>query len=99
MSTPKLKVKNLADFRAAHDKNVIVPTKIKNALVEMEAEGGAENWDYEPDFIKRAGISITDVNQFRDQFSSHIAEAKSGSKSVKRAWFVSPKIAAKARGE
>lgn len=86
--------KSLADFRAAHDKNVIVPSKIKKALEAMEKDG-PENWAYEADFIKAAGISQTDVSMFREQFAAHVVET--GGKSPKKVWFASAKIAAKAR--
>ncbi|MGA7540351.1 MAG: hypothetical protein WBW93_16465 [Steroidobacteraceae bacterium] len=94
MSTPKATGKTIADFRAAHDKNVIVPAKIKKALADMEAEH-AENWSYESDFMKRAGISQTDVGMFRDQFSEHIVETSGHN--AKKVWFASAKVAAKVR--
>ena len=94
MSTPKPTGKTLADFRAAHDKNVIVPAKIKKALADMEAEH-PENWSYESDFMKRAGISQTDLGAFRDQFAEHIVETTG--KNTKLVWFASAKVAAKVR--
>lgn len=90
------KAKTLADFRAAHDKNVIVPNKIRTALTAM-LKDGAENFDYESDFIRRAGISNTDMGMFRDQFADHIVEV--GGRNTKRVWFADPKVARKARGE
>lgn len=87
--------KTLNDFRAAHDKNVIVPTKIRAALKEMLDEG-PENWSYESDFIRRAGISQTDIGMFRDHFSDHVVETSG--KHAKRVWFADAKIAAKVRG-
>ena len=92
MSKPACK--NLSDFRSAHDRNVIVPTKIKKALSDMEKEG-AENWSYEIDFIKRAGVSQTDVGLFREQFAGHIVETQG--RNSKRVWFASAKVAAKVR--
>lgn len=86
--------KTLADFRAAHDKNVIVPAKIKKALADMEAEH-AENWAYEGDFMKRAGISQTDVGMFREQFADHVIETSG--RNAKKVWFASAKVAAKVR--
>jgi len=90
------KPKTLADFRAAHDLNVIVPTKIKHTLAEMLAEH-AENWLYEVDFLKRAGVSNSHISGFRDQFAANIIETRGHN--PKRIWFASPKVAAKARGE
>ncbi len=91
------KPKTLVDFRSAHDKNVIVPNKIRAALAAMLKEG-PENYEYEVDFIRRAGISNTDMGLFRDQFEkAHIVEV--GGSSKKRVWFADPKVAKKARGE
>lgn len=86
--------KSLNDFRAAHDKNVIVPTKIRKAFSDMLAEN-PENWAYESDLMKRAGISQTDIGMFRDQFLDHVVETSG--KSAKRVWFASAKVAAKVR--
>lgn len=90
------KGKTLDDFRAAHDKNVIVPAKIKKALADMEKEGGAENWDYEVQFIKRAGICVTDLAMFREQFADHIVETSG--RNPKRVWIANSKAAQKFRG-
>ncbi|HKS75845.1 MAG TPA: hypothetical protein VJQ82_21715 [Terriglobales bacterium] len=86
--------KTLADFRSAHDKNVIVPSKIKKALADMESEH-PENWAYESDLIKRAGISQTDIGMFRDQFADHVIETSG--RNAKKVWFASAKVAAKVR--
>ncbi len=80
------KVKTIADFRAAHDKNVIVPTKIKAALDSMAKEH-PESWLYEQELLKRAGLCTTDLAMFRDQFQDYIVET-SGRVS-KRVWFAS----------
>jgi len=88
--------KTLSDFRAAHDRNVIVPAKIKKALTEMEAEH-PENWEYELDFMRRASISQTDIGTFRPQFANHVVET--GGKNPKKVWFASAKVAEKARGK
>lgn len=93
------KVKTVADFRGAHDTNVIVPNKIRAAFVAMLKEG-PEQWDYEMDFIKRAGISTTQLGAFREQFLEHVIDAPSGSsgRAGKRVWFADAKIAKKLRG-
>lgn len=89
--------KTVDDFRAAHDRNVIIPNKIRAALAELVKEG-PENWEYEIDFLKRAGISTTDLALFRDQFSEYIVETPNSSRSRgKRVWFGSAKVAAKVR--
>lgn len=92
------KAKTLADFKAAHDPNVIVPSKIRAALAAIEKEG-PENWLYELDFLKLAGLSTTQLAMFRDQFAAHIVEATaSHGKSLKRVYFGNAKVAAKLRG-
>lgn len=88
--------KTLADFRAAHDPNVIVPARIKKALAEMRAEN-RENWLYEGDFLKRASVSALHASSFRDEFAAHIVETRGHN--AKRVWFADPKVAAQARGE
>lgn len=95
----KKPAKTVADFRASHDPNVIVPNKIRKAL-ETIAAGGAENWEYEGDLLKIADISVTQLSQFRDQFAAHIVEAPGTHKrTARRVWFGSAKVAAKVRGE
>lgn len=90
--------KTLADFKAAHDPNVIVPAKIKAALQKLEKEG-REHWVYELDFLKLSGVSTTQLAMFRDQFAAYIVEAPAGhGKSVKRCYFGNAKVAAKLRG-
>jgi hypothetical protein len=93
------KAKTIADFRVLHDVNVIVPNKITTALAAMLKEG-PEQWDYEGDFIKRAGISQTQLGAFREQFIDHIIEAPSGSsgRNARRVWVADSKIAKKLRG-
>lgn len=90
--------KSLADFRAIHDSAVVVPAKIEAALAAMLAES-EEQWDYEQDFMRRAGVSSTQISMFRDNYADYIVEARpiGSGKSAKRVWFASKKVAAKAR--
>lgn len=90
-ATPK---NDLNTFRQSHDRNVIVPRKIKAALAEL-AKAGAENWVYEKDLLQLAGISTTDLGTFRDQFAAHIVETSG--RNSKRVWFASTKAADAAR--
>ena len=91
------KAKSLADFRAAHDPNVIIPAKIRAALDAMLKEG-PEQWEYELEFMKRAGISQTQIGAFRPQFEQHIVTTGStGRQNAKRVWFADPKVAKKVR--
>jgi hypothetical protein len=93
------KVKTVSDFRYAHDLNVIVPNKIRAALAAMLKEG-PEQWDYETDFVTRAGISNSQLGMYREQFLSHIVETSSHKgRTARRVWFADPKIAKRVRGE
>lgn len=69
--------KSLADFKQTYDKNTIIPRKIKAALKEL---GSA--WEYEAEFIKRAGINYTDMNTFRDMFDDHLIFIKRENKKI-----------------
>jgi hypothetical protein len=70
---PGAKKKTLADFRSTYDKSYVVPKKIKAALSDMGA-----SWEYEVDFAKQAGVSLSDIGMFRDQFNEHIVQVKEG---------------------
>jgi hypothetical protein len=96
MTMAQAKARTLSDFRAAHDRNVIIPNKIRSALAAMEKEG-TENWETEAEFLKRAALSVTDLAMFRDQFEKHWIEIKVKGNS-KRIWFGTIKAAAAARG-
>lgn len=93
--TPSKKVKTLADFRAVHDPNVVVPAKIKATLAAME-KADKTAWEYEGDFLKLSGISTTQLGQFRSQFEGYIVETTG--KSSKRVWFATVAAANAARG-
>ena len=82
--------KSLAAFRASHDKNFIVPLKIREALKKI-----GSGWEYESDLMKIAGISTTDLGRFRDQFEDHIVVTTG--KSQKRVWCGTAKLAAQLR--
>jgi hypothetical protein len=90
----KKPTRTLADFRAAHDPDVIYPARIKAALAEMLVEG-AEIWEYEQDFLRRAGVSNNYISPYREAFADHIVET--GGKQPKRVWFADPKVAKKVR--
>ena len=63
--------KTLADFRAAHDKDFIVPNRMRAAIKAL----GNDGWEYETEFMKLAGISTTDLSAYRDQFADFQAVA------------------------
>lgn len=70
--------KSLEDFQALHDKNFIVPKKIREALVKLGA-----SWCTEVEFLKLASISTTEGAMFREQFKDFYVEVDS---SKKRVW-------------
>lgn len=80
--------RSLADFRAAHDKNFIVPAKIKAALKAL-----GDGWEYEAQFIRLAGVSQSDMGNFREQFSEYIVIVDR----TKRVWAGSKATAARLR--
>lgn len=97
---------NRESFRAAHDRSVLVPQKIKAALASLAKDNanpnakdgpkdGSDGWEYEAQFIKRAGISQTDMGVYRDQFKGHVVQVSG--KNPKRVWVASEKEAAKFR--
>lgn len=93
------KARTLAEFRAVHDRNVVIPDKIKAALAEL-LKIGPEHYEYESEFIKRAAISQSDIGAFREQFADHVLEAKIPGKgsNARRVWFGDKKVAARLRG-
>lgn len=97
--TKKSTPKTLADFRAAHDPDVIVPNKIRAALAAMEKDG-PEQWAYELDFIRLAGLGQAQIAAYRDRFLQHIVDTSAvNGRSPKRVWFATAKAAKAARGE
>lgn len=90
------KSRSLSDFRAVHDRSVIVPSKIKGALAEL-AKGGPDNWEYESEFAKRAGLGNSDISTYRDQFTDHIVQPRGRGLSARRVWVATAKGAAKFR--
>jgi hypothetical protein len=87
------KGKTLDDFRSAHDKNYIVPKKIKDTLAKL-----GDSWEYEIDFIKLAGVSTTDLVSFREQFDGHIVAVRvNGASHRKNVWAGTLAFAAKLR--
>jgi hypothetical protein len=81
--------KSLSDFKAAYDKDTIVPAKIK-AGIKLLAGG----WEYEMAFAKLAGISSADLATYREQFQAYVVNIKRDSK---RAWASTPKMAEEMR--
>lgn len=90
-ATTKPKIgRSLDEFRAAHDKNYIVPQKIKAALAKI-----GDGWEYEIEFLKLAGLSTTDLAMFREQFSDFTVATPG--KNPKRIWAGTKELARKLR--
>lgn len=86
----KAPVKNtLGDLRALHDRSVIVPNRIREALALLRKSGRA--WMYETDFVGlvKPAIGNTDMSKYRAQFERFWTEtpATNGKSSVRKVWF------------
>lgn len=99
MPTPKKKAKTLADFAAAHDAKTIIRNKAGAALAAMRKEG-RENWEYEGDFVRRAGLAGRNGPAAREMFAAHVVEAPGTHGRDRRVvWFADAAVAAKLRKE
>jgi len=79
----------IGDFRAAYDKDFIVPRKIKAGLRTLGA-----GWEYEVAFAKMCGASLSDIGNYRSQFADHVVDIRRESK---RAWAGTTKTAEQMR--
>ncbi len=84
--------KSLDEFRAAHDKSFLVPKAINEAIAAL----GEDGWEYEADFQKRTGVSPHDFAAYREQFEDYYVLVGT-TRTAKRAWAGSKKLAAKMR--
>ena len=99
MSKEKVAVRTIAEFRSNHDDRVKIPRQIEAALASMRKEG-AEHWEYEADFIRRAGIHGMQLIKYRSLFEDHVVTVPSShGKAPRRVWFGDKKVAAKVREE
>ena len=80
--------RSLSEFRATHDKSYIVPKKIRDGLAKL-----GEGWEYEMNFAKIAGISLSDLAAFRSLFEEHLVVVDR----TRRAWAGTKATAAKMR--
>ncbi len=91
----KPKGKTIADLRAAHDKKVMIPNRIRAAIAAVTTSG--DEWAYESDFMNlvKPAISSQDIAKFREQFLDFWAEmpATNGKSSIRRVWFATKKAA------
>ncbi len=90
----KAKGKTLADLAAAHDKTVIIPNRIRQALTALAASG--EEWAYEADFrqLSSPPLSHNELPKFRSEFPNSWAEMpRTGNKSaVPIVWFATEEL-------
>ncbi len=81
--------KSLAEFKQTYDKDTIVPQKIRDALEQL-----GEGWEYEAPFAKLAGISMTDMGTYREQFADYIVYLR---RDAKKVWAGTKKLAVQMR--
>lgn len=84
--------RDLGEFRATFDKNYIVPQRIRAAIEQI----GKEAWVYEVELQKLAGLSVTDLAMFRDQFEDYFVTVNDRS-NKKRLWCGSKEFAVQLR--
>ena len=71
--------RKLSDFRAAYDKDFIVPKRIKDGLKKL----GCGGWEYEVVFAKSIGVSLMDLGAYREMFADNVVQI---SRDGRRAW-------------
>lgn len=95
------KGRTVADFRSVHDKDIVIPNKIRGAFAEMAKEG-PEHYLYEGELLKLAVVSTTDLAKIRESFGDHIVTVRhvngKALSSPKNIWFHDPKVAKRVRG-
>jgi hypothetical protein len=69
--------RSLTEFRQAYDKDTIVPCKIRAALKLL-----GNGWEYEVQFAKLAGLSMTDVGNYREAFPDNWHQIKADGRKV-----------------
>lgn len=77
--------RSLSEFRATYDKATIIPAKIRAGLAELGA-----GWEYEVAFAKMAGLSLSDLGSYREQFIEHVVVL---GRDGRRAWAGTKKTA------
>ena len=91
MTAAKTVGKDINAFKESHDKNTIVPKKIEEGLKVL----GADRWEYQPEFLKIAQISVTDCALFREQYADFTVEIRAKTRKV--VWCGSKALATKLR--
>jgi len=83
--TKTVKGKSLQMFRESHDKDYIIPTKIKTALKFL-----GSSWLPEAEFAKLANVSLADLSAYRSAFEANLVVMK---RDGKRVWAGTPALA------
>ena len=98
ISAVKNKARTVADFRAAHDKDIIVPTKIRGGLAKL-LEVGPEHFEYDDGFRALCGLQGAELAAYRNSFADHwfLTPGAGSGKQSKRVWFGNAKVAARLR--
>ena len=91
--------RTVADFKAVHDRDTVIPARIQAGIDKMLDVNGKEHWEYESDFIREyAAVSQTDISKYRDRFKDYWFSSRpvgdGRSKTERNVWFAS-KAAAK----
>lgn len=60
------KGKTLEQFRAAHDRKLALKKRAEAAFKSL-----GNSWEYEGDFVKRAGMSISDWGAIRGDYADY----------------------------
>lgn len=77
VAEPKQTGRTLADFRQTYDKDTIIPARIRAGLKQL-----GSGWEYESAFAKLAGVSLTDMGNYRDGFADYVVLLRDN----RRAW-------------
>lgn len=73
--------KDIAAFRQAFDKSVIIPRAIEAGLKTL-----GPSWEPEGEFIRRCGVAGIDFSKFRDQYAEFYVVVRSAGRSPQRVW-------------
>jgi hypothetical protein len=98
----KPKPRTVDDFKAAHDKDVIIPAKIRAGLAKL-LEVGPQHYEYDEGFRALCGVQGAQMAAYRDlpEFAKYWFMAPNtrsgGDKGEKRVWFGDSKVAARLR--
>ena len=69
--------RSLAEFKQAYDKDTIIPARIRAALKTL-----GNGWEYEVQFAKSAGVSLSDLGNYREGFADHWHQIKADGRKV-----------------